>query len=146
MPEPIPPIYVNGIPCAIALPDGRVAIAEASGPEGPEITIPYKCAWADRWNLVAALRGTCTGNITNFQRSAPYSLPGFPNLVCTSVGQFGYIGSGANPDGSIFAAQAIVPATFSAVPWMFADGDPAGQNDSSGQAWTVTKVKPSAEV
>lgn len=146
MPAP-PTISINGISCTFAMPGGRLTIAESAGADGPQTTLVLQCDWEDRWDLVAALRGTCVGNAYSFVRTPPYALPNNPNLVCTSVGEFQYIGSGVDgDDGSVFSQLARVPAQFSPVPWQFQDGDPNGQNDPSGQAWTVTRIKPSAEV
>jgi hypothetical protein len=146
MSQPIPPIAINGVPCTFAMADGRLMISESAAEEGPKTTLKLQTAWANRWLLVQALRGTCVGSINSFNRSAPFALPSNNSLVCTSVGEFEYIGSGANDDGSVYSNLVRIPATFSCVPWQFQDGDPKGQNDASGQAWTVTRIKPSSEV
>ena len=153
----VPTFYVGSVECAHRFPDGRFAIQEGSGESGPQVTVALKCYWDDRWNLIQALRGTCVGTISGgFTRTPPTQLINIPinglplalqtNLVCTSTGSMEYIGSGADETGALEGAFAVVPATFSPVPWQFVDGDPTGQNDASGQAWTVTKIKPSAEV
>lgn len=146
MATPIPAITINGVSCTFGMENGRLMISESATEEGPKTTLVLQTAWASRWYLVQALRGTCTGSINSFNRSAPFQLPSNSNMVCTSVGEFQYIGSGANDDGSVYAPLVRLPATFSCVPWQFQDGNPQGQNDASGQAWTVTRIKPSSEV
>jgi hypothetical protein len=146
MPTRVPPINIGGINCTFAMPGGRLAIGESSGEGGPTTTLVLQCAWSDRWDLVRALRGTCVGTIGGFARTPPFLLPNNPLMSCTGVGEFEYIGSGAFADGSIYSALCKLPAHFSCVPWQFVDGDPQGQNDASGQGWTVTKLKPSAEI
>jgi|GEM_PF-4945693 len=145
-----PTFYIGGVECAHRMPGGRIAATEASPAEGPQVSIPIKCAWDDRWSLVKALRGTCTLNPDGltFTRSAPYALTDNPRLVCVSTGAFEYIGSAVDSAGNLANPNgyAVVPANFSPVPWQFDDGDPSGQRDASGEAWTVTKIKPSAEV
>jgi hypothetical protein len=144
----VPLININGVSCSYRMPKGRFAQSEGSPAEGPQVTIHYMCAWGDRWNLVQALRGTCLtgadGKTT--VRTAPYALPDNTNLVCVSTGAFEYIGSGADASGNLAGALAVVPANFSPVPWGFQDGSPTDPGDPSGQAWTVTKLKPSVEV
>jgi hypothetical protein len=150
----MPTVFVNGVECAYAAPQGRLQISESSTEEGPRVTIVYAVDWADRWPLVRALRGICVlDGSGGFARTPPYQLPaqyGPPDggpLVCTAVGEFQYVGGlQSDESGEQFGQIVHVPATFSCVPWQFVDGDPAGQNDPSGQAWTVTKGKPSTQV
>lgn len=152
---PTPPIYINGVQCSYYAPEGRFAIKESAGPEGPVTTLVYKVDWADRWNLIQQLMPTCVidESEAGFTRTPPFALPPpystnpNSNQVCTSVGDFIYLGNGWDPSTGEHEGQYVaVPATFSCVPWQFVDGNPAGQNDPSGQAWTVTKIKPSCEV
>lgn len=141
-----PTLFVNGVECSVAMPGGRLAAGESSGEEGPRASLTFQVPFAARWNLVAALRGTSTLAGGAINRIAPYRYPPNARMVCTAVGEFEYIGSTVDASGAVGSTLVKLPAQFSCVPWQFQDGDPGGQNDASGQAWTVTRIKPSCEV
>src|SRR3954452_3663320 len=60
------------------------------GPEGPTARVTFRCAWDDRFKLVADLIGGSVvvkpqGGLAAILRTFPFAYPPSPNLYCRSI-------------------------------------------------------------
>jgi hypothetical protein len=115
----------------------------ASGGEGPKVTALMQCAWPDRFDVYKGLLGSAAATASGgIARVLPFRYPDSPNLWCLDVGQV--VPIKPQWSGSWFtAAGARFPAIFGVPRWSF---DAASTTDPSGQPWTTTRVRVSAEV
>jgi len=140
-------LNIGGVPCTIALEGlGEAAVVEHAGPEGATADVVFQCNYGDRFLLLRALRGTVAANGRAVVRTLPYQYPAAPNLYCTGVDPITLVKPMRDANGWVIGELARLTAHFEAPKWQFVAGDPAGQNDPSGQAWTTTKLKTTAEV
>lgn len=140
-------INVNGVLANIALEDlGDQAIIEDTDvTNGATAKVVFQCPYANRYLLIKALMGSVSSSGPSIIRNVPFAYPPSPNLVCTSVNNI----VGLKPSfvgGWVTYQLARMTATFGFVPWQFSQGNQNGQNDPSGQPWTVTKIKATSEV
>lgn len=114
----------------------------AEGGEGPRATAIMQCLWPERYDVFRGLLGTSIVAGGVIVRTLPLAYPDSPNLWCLDVGQV--VPVKPRWGGAWFTAElARFPATFGVPRWSF---DAEAASDPSGQPWTTTRVRVSAEV
>ena len=140
-------LLINGVSTTIAVEDtGGSAITEAIDQEGPTASVIFQCAYANRYTLIKGLMGTVIANGRQIVRVPPYQYPPSPNLYCQSISNVYGIKARRDTSGWLIYDTARLTANFAVPKWQFNQAAPGGQNDPSGQPWTITKTKTSAEV
>jgi hypothetical protein len=81
-----------------------------------------------------------------FTRTPPFQHPDNPQMYCMGVPDIRGIKPYVDETGWLRYRLGQVTATFGVPTWQYFDNDPSGNNDPSGQAWTRTKFRESAEV
>jgi hypothetical protein len=153
-------VKINGIDCAIKI-DGDASdsvVESQSWGEGPRAVVRLTCPWNSRYAVLKGLAGSSTLAGKQIVRTAPFQYPPSRNLYCTEIASITAIGK-PQPDTNLgwitFAdatgsggtkAKAVITAVFTVPKWQFTTDPANGQNDPSGQAWTTTRFKVSAEV
>jgi hypothetical protein len=120
---------------------GDMIEEESQGGTGPSASVRLICDWDARYVVWAGLMGSVTGGPGSIYRAVPVVYPPSPNLVCLGVGQsrgVKYIG-GWNYEKCLFAARFGIPT------WDVPGVD-TGSADPTGQPWTTTRARVSAEV
>ena len=140
-----PLFYIGDVPVKFAFPDGDAGscIDENAGSgTAPVATVQLQCPWADRYIVFSGLLGTATGGPGAIYRVAPFAYPPSPNLFCVGI-------SSARPTGRHTGGwdwdECRFSATFSYPPFNFV-GQSGGITDPSGQPWTTTRARVSANV
>jgi hypothetical protein len=131
---------VISVPYTILMDSG---IVEGQPPEGPFAVVKFKCATADRYQLVQDLVGTSVKAGNAIVRTYPFSYPPSPNLVCRAIESIEQRGLAFPlPGGPVWVGRvsSIVTARFELARY-FADG-----SDPSGQPYTQTTFDASGEV
>jgi hypothetical protein len=148
MPSTSPHLTIGGVDCTIRLDDlGDRAIVEGIGEDGsPTASVHFKCSYADRYTLFRAMKGTSVKNGTQIVRTIPYQYPPSPNLYCLSISDVTGIKPRTTSTGWVIFEYAVFTANFGVPKYQYDLNAPGGQNDPSGQPWTTTKFKVSAEV
>jgi hypothetical protein len=122
--------------------DGSDMISESASPgSGPTASVRMQCEWDARYIVFAGLTGSVSGGPGSIYRAVPMSYPPSPGLVCLGVSDIKgtkYIG-GWNYEHCIFTAQFGIPT------WDVPGGE-LGSNDPTGQPWTTTRARVSADV
>lgn len=140
-----PQLQIAGIPVTIAFEDlgDRAVVEMAPDQAGLQATVIFKCAWAQRLNVIKGLLGYVTPNGASIVRVPPVFYPDLPKLYCKSVGEVKAIKPRVRStgDGWFDAAYALITANFGAPVWQLDDAA-----DLSGKLWTTTRTRTSAEV
>lgn len=135
-------LTLGGVQCTI-VEDGIRERWQKDQPAEADVT--FKCKWADRYKLIAFLRGTSTVAGGKIVRHFPFRYPSSPNLICLGIGEIYGIKVRRDAFNWQVYDWAIVPAHFEVPTWGETQQDPGAQNDPSGQPWTITKFKVSGE-
>jgi hypothetical protein len=149
MPTAPPQLTINGVPVNFRIEDdgGDVIVEKIPGTEPPSASVIFTCDWDQRFQLARGLAGAVSGRIGSIARTPPFAYPDIPQLRCVSIDEMRMIAPTVRlADGWPTAKRCQLTATFGVFPWGFDSSDPASQNDPSGQPWTTTKFKVSAEV
>jgi hypothetical protein len=122
--------------------DDGVLSEEAPPGQGPQATIQFQCPWEGRYSVFAGLVGTASGGPGAIYRQPPLQYPPSPNLYCLGVGN-------ARPWGRYQGGWVWEYCRFTAtfgIPSYSWEAQPEGVTDPSGQAYTTTRFRVSADV
>ncbi len=145
-----PPLTINGVPVSVLERTSGEGIVE-SWPADSYATaiVIFKCAWVDRYRVVAGLKGFIQQAPDGFvNRYPPLAYPDSPNLYCIGIDQIQ--GEGMKIWDQVHGWPnyefAYITARFSALLFNFPGQEDTGYQDPSGQPWTITRLRSSGEV
>jgi len=143
-------LVIGGVTCTIVESGSGDGVVERVPEDGPEAVVTFQCAYAQRYTLIKALLGTsAVVGVAPAQatvRTLAYAYPPSPNLVCVAIGDIRGLKPSTDASGWVQYKYARFAAIFRRPRWQFdTPPAPSGQNDPSGQPWTTTRFRASAE-
>lgn len=138
-------LTVNGISVTIAENGDGGGISESVAENGPQATVQFKCAYADRWTVIKGLMGSVTSVGGTIIRTPPIPYPPLPTLFVTSIGTMKGLRPIVDGTGWLAYDEVIIPANFTLPQWNF-EGPQDGRQDPSGLPYTTTRFRTSSEI